>query len=65
MDDSTAKEYSIVEYLWIDGSGVTLRGKTKIIKGPVKSIEDCPVWNYDGSSTGQAPTEDSEVWLHP
>merc|ERR1712151_128111 len=28
-------------------------------------IEDFPVWNYDGSSTNQAPGEDSEVILNP
>ena len=30
-----------------------------------KSPEDLPVWNYDGSSTGQAPGDDSEVYLVP
>ncbi len=27
--------------------------------------QDLPCWNYDGSSTGQAPGEDSEVYLVP
>jgi len=31
----------------------------------VKSLDDLPVWNYDGSSTGQAPGRDSEVYLKP
>ncbi|WP_407816242.1 glutamine synthetase beta-grasp domain-containing protein, partial [Staphylococcus aureus] len=26
---------------------------------------ELPKWNYDGSSTGQAPGEDSEVILYP
>ena len=30
-----------------------------------KKPEDLPVWNYDGSSTGQAPGDDSEVYLVP
>lgn len=51
MDADVSNNYSIVEYLWIDGSGITLRGKTKIISGKIKSIDDCPIWNYDGSST--------------
>lgn len=27
--------------------------------------QDLPHWNYDGSSTGQAPGHDSEVYLIP
>lgn len=27
--------------------------------------EELPHWNYDGSSTGQAPGNDSEVYLIP
>ena len=30
-----------------------------------KSPSELPTWNYDGSSTGQAPGEDSEVLLKP
>ena len=30
-----------------------------------KSVSDLPSWNYDGSSTGQAPGTDSEVYLMP
>jgi hypothetical protein len=33
-------------------------------KVPTKP-EDLPTWNYDGSSTGQAPGDDSEVYLVP
>ena len=29
------------------------------------TIDKLPVWNYDGSSTGQAVTENSEVELRP
>lgn len=28
-------------------------------------LQDLPIWNYDGSSTGQAPGTDSEVYLVP
>jgi len=30
LDD---KSHTLVEYLWVDGSGLTLRGKTKIVEG--------------------------------
>lgn len=43
------------EYVWIGGSGSDLRSKTKTLEKLPKSIEDLPKWNYDGSSTGQAP----------
>jgi glutamine synthetase len=33
----------------------------KVPKGP----EDCPLWNFDGSSTGQAEGDDSEIILRP
>lgn len=33
--------------------------------GPVCDPSELPKWNYDGSSTGQAPGEDSEVILYP
>jgi glutamine synthetase len=60
------KDIVQAEYIWIGGSGQDLRSKTKTLNIPqVKSLDDLPVWNYDGSSTGQAPGTDSEVYLKP
>jgi len=53
------------EYIWIGGSGSDIRSKTKTIDSEVKSLSDIPVWNFDGSSTGQAPGKDSEIYLKP
>jgi glutamine synthetase len=56
----------MAEYIWIGGSGSDIRCKTKTIeKDAATSLDDFPVWNYDGSSTGQAPGKDSEVYLKP
>lgn len=55
---------TIAEYVWIDAFGNT-RSKAKTITEPVLSISDLPYWNFDGSSTGQAPANDSEVILKP
>lgn len=53
------------EYVWIGGSGADLRCKSRTLLEPVNSLDDLPVWNFDGSSTGQAPGHDSEVLLYP
>lgn len=53
------------EYIWIGGSGMDLRSKARTLNGPVTSPEELPKWNYDGSSTNQAPGTDSEVILFP
>ncbi|MBA0616185.1 hypothetical protein Godav_016254, partial [Gossypium davidsonii] len=37
-----------------------VKGKIKTISKPVEHPSELPKWNYDGSSTGQAPGEDSE-----
>jgi glutamine synthetase len=56
------------EYFWIGGpdrtkrSPFSLRSKTRIF---YETIDQFPIWNYDGSSTGQASTEKSEVLLVP
>jgi glutamine synthetase len=54
------------EYVWIGGNGDDLRCKTKtLMTSRVKCLSELPVWNFDGSSTGQAPGKDSEVYLKP
>ena len=55
----------IAEYVWIDGSGLGLRSKAKTITKPVTCLADLPDWNYDGSSTYQASTHNSEVIMKP
>jgi len=55
----------LFEYIWIDGYGNT-RSKTKVINSDTQLLlPDLPIWNYDGSSTGQAPGNDSEVLIRP
>ena len=43
------------EYIWIGGTEQDLRCKTRVLSKAPKSLEDLPKWNYDGSSTEQAP----------
>jgi glutamine synthetase len=77
--DQGNKKY-IAEYVWIDASGGvrskcrTLK-KTKIHKRPQDATKEekenllkateLPEWNFDGSSTGQAPGDNSDVYLKP
>eukprot|EP00879_Flechtneria_rotunda_P027112 GHRR01028981.1.p1 GENE.GHRR01028981.1~~GHRR01028981.1.p1 ORF type:complete len:151 (+),score=21.21 GHRR01028981.1:147-599(+) len=55
----------IAEYVWIGGTGQDLRSKARTLAKKPEKPEDLPHWNYDGSSTGQAPGTDSEVYLIP
>ncbi|KAG9991389.1 hypothetical protein KCU78_g19747, partial [Aureobasidium melanogenum] len=61
----------IAEYIWIDGSnGMRSKCKTvdrtdeQVAKGRV-GLDELPEWNFDGSSTGQAPGNNSDVYLRP
>jgi glutamine synthetase len=49
----------------IGGSGTDLRSKARTLPGPVTDVKKLPKWNFDGSSTNQAPGADSEVILYP
>eukprot|EP00960_Hanusia_phi_P044981 756963-Hanusia_phi.AAC.6 len=56
------------EYIWIGGrggGGDDYRSKTRVFDKRPTSISELPLWNYDGSSTGQAPGGDSEIYLKP
>ena len=58
----------VAEYIWRD-SCHSLRSKTKILNcvetQSAYNTDTYSIWNYDGSSTGQANTENSEVILKP
>lgn len=56
---------TILEYLWLDGSG-NRRSKTRIVKFDILKVDEIPIWNCDGSSTGQAKSDgNTEVILVP
>jgi glutamine synthetase len=57
-----------LEYIWIDGGG-SLRCKNRMMETTAPfsvTLDTIPVWNFDGSSTGQAVSvTDSERFLKP
>lgn len=60
--------YKTFEYVWLDGYETqNLRSKIKIIHGNIdtSNINNIPDWNFDGSSTKQAPGRNSELILKP
>ena len=55
----------LAEYVWVDAEGNT-RSKTRTLpEKKCESVDTLPKWNFDGSSTDQAPGDDSEVILNP
>lgn len=52
------------EYVWIDGDS-GLRSKTTTLDCKPSDISELKEWNFDGSSTNQAPGENSDVYLRP
>ena len=59
-----------LEYIWIDGTedAPQLRSKTKVVEqfdGTVSGPSGCPIWGFDGSSTNQAPGDNSDCVLKP
>jgi len=55
----------LAEYVWVDAIGNT-RSKTRTLPAAkAASVDSLPKWNFDGSSTDQAPGDDSEVILKP
>ena len=59
----------VVEYVWTvrPQTGLEFRSKTRVLQLPTQQpvISQIPEWNFDGSSTGQATTGESEILLKP
>ncbi|HEY2327650.1 MAG TPA: glutamine synthetase beta-grasp domain-containing protein [Gaiellaceae bacterium] len=57
-----------LEYVWLDGYEPTpnLRSKTKVVDiEDTPTLDDVPLWNFDGSSTRQAEGSSSDCILQP
>ncbi len=57
--------YTILDYIWIGGNG-ELRSKVKVVHDiNINNLTEVEKWNFDGSSTGQAENDSSEIFLYP
>jgi glutamine synthetase len=58
----------VLEYIWLDSEN-NFRSKTRVCYFNVDindiNVNNIPLWNYDGSSTGQAELKNSEIILKP
>ena len=57
-----------LEYIWLDGYEPVsnLRGKTKVVAfDQFPTLEELPLWGFDGSSTKQADGSNSDCVLKP
>ena len=56
-----------LEYIWLDGYAPTqsLRSKTQVRENFGGTLEECPMWSFDGSSTQQADGSSSDCLLKP
>ncbi len=56
-----------LEYIWLDGYKPTqsLRSKTRVDHDFGGTLEECPIWAFDGSSTEQATGGSSDCLLRP
>ncbi|CAG9797745.1 unnamed protein product [Chironomus riparius] len=52
-------------YVWIDGTGENVRLKDRVLNKIPEKPEDCPDWQYDGSSTYQAQGGNSDIAIVP
>jgi len=65
------RDYTRLEYVWLDGYSPEplLRSKTKILYAEFKpedmKPENLPIWGFDGSSTKQAESSNSDCLIKP
>lgn len=60
------KKITKLEYVWLDGYETpNLRSKTKYIELEEVDLSSVPEWGFDGSSTSQANSGDSDCILKP
>jgi len=67
LNGESTKMKAKLEYIWLDGYAPTqsLRSKTQVRNNFGGTLEECPMWSFDGSSTEQAEGNASDCLLKP
>ncbi|XP_074603588.1 glutamine synthetase-like [Brevipalpus obovatus] len=65
LDLPMPKDMCLLEYIWVDGTGMRLRCKQMEVEKTPESPEDCPPWAVCGYGTDQADGEEEEMYLKP
>jgi glutamine synthetase len=60
----STENYIMTEYIWL-AADQSIRSKSRTLYMNENKVLHIPDWNYDGSSTGQAPGDSSEIILKP
>lgn len=55
---------TVAEYIWLDANK-KFRSKIRTIHNESFNVPQFPIWDYDGSSTGQADGGSSEITIRP
>ena len=52
------------KYIWVGGHN-QIRCKTRTLSKEPTSVEELPIWNFDGSSTNQATGDNADTYIQP
>jgi len=55
----------LAEYIWLGETGADLCSRTIVLESKPDCIEDLPIAEIDGSTYGQAPEDNCELYLQP